>query len=285
MYYYYAYIKFHKLQERRKERGTIHPRIGTKNERMSGSIVRKPKHPVYPPFHHLEKPISRRRPRLLSPAEVRIIMFEFIDSGAPQSGREVRGWKEAKLEGMGSRGERGNAEGAELGLIGAFVWKCLRGVISRLAFSSAGSHRATQKSPPPSPTPLSTMERQTRDENRRGGILFQFLTTHPKFLLIILLREIDLRVAQFRASIFLTSRISNEIAAMRNVSRIREMDSSRYGRRFIQIMCSLAREERSGSTEKLGRVSRIDASSAFPLEKPRYTDVYSSSSQLTHLLK
>ena len=41
---------------------------------------------VYPPFHHVEEPISRRRFWLLSPAEVRIIMFEFIDSGAPRAG-------------------------------------------------------------------------------------------------------------------------------------------------------------------------------------------------------
>jgi len=35
------------------------------------------------PFAH-EEPISRRRPWLLSPAEVRIIMFGFIDSGVPR---------------------------------------------------------------------------------------------------------------------------------------------------------------------------------------------------------
>lgn len=45
-------------------------------------------------------PISRRRPRLLSP-EVRIIMFGFIDSGAPWAARRAAGW-----DGGGARGRR-----------------------------------------------------------------------------------------------------------------------------------------------------------------------------------
>lgn len=50
-----------------------------------------------------EEPISRRRPRLLSPAEVRIIMFEFIDSGAPWEGGKRRGEERGHARGRRRR--------------------------------------------------------------------------------------------------------------------------------------------------------------------------------------
>lgn len=97
-----------------------------------------------PPF--LEEPISRRRPRLLSPAEVRIIMFEFIDSGAPR-------WERGGGGAERGEGERGHARGCRR----RRTWR-YQGVLyesvyevwyrrAPLAFSSAGSRRAMRDRP------------------------------------------------------------------------------------------------------------------------------------------
>lgn len=60
------------------------------------------------PYIHpsaIEEPISRRRPRLLPPAEVRIIVFEFIDSGAPR-GQVGGGQGEVRGHARGRRRRR-----------------------------------------------------------------------------------------------------------------------------------------------------------------------------------
>jgi len=109
-----------------------------------------------------EEPISRRRPRLLSPAEVRIIMFEFIDSGASWEG-----------EGKGAGTRKRPPEAYNLALSGRFVWKCLRGVISASA-ARLFARRKSSRDARPTPTDC--------DDDRESGSDREIKAANASFL-------------------------------------------------------------------------------------------------------